>query len=465
MWFRRDLRLADHPALTHAVAQGRPVIPVFLYDDVAQEQGAASRMRLGMSVASLSADLAALGSRLILRRGNALENLRALIRETGAGAVVWSRLYDPISKARDIDVKSALKMDGIEATSFVGHLLFEPWTVETKTGGFYRVYSPMYKSIKDRDVPDALSAPTRIPAPGVWPDSDVLVAWQMGADMRRGHDIVAQYCVVGERAAYDRLDRFIARAVDGYKENRDFPSRPATSGLSENMTYGEISPRVMWHAGQRARRAGAAGAEHFVKEVVWREFAYHLVHHTPHIMTQSWRDGWDNFAWSTDASEPKFVAWKQGRTGIAFVDAAMRELYVTGIMHNRSRMIVASYLTKHLMTHWKLGHAWFDDCLIDWDPASNAMGWQWAAGCGPDASPYFRVFNPVTQLDKFDADRAYASRWIAEGYNNPHDDALSFFNAVPKTWGLNPSDPYPKPIVAADVGRKIALAAYANRSF
>ena len=201
-----------------------------------------------------------------------------------------------------------------------------------------------------------------------------------------------------------------------------------------------------------------------MKELVWREFAYHLMHHTPHILDRNWKEDWDAFPWNTDETE-QVTAWKQGRTGIQFVDAAMREMYVTGRMHNRGRMIVASYLCKHLMTHWKVGQAWFDDCLIDWDPASNAMGWQWSAGSGPDATPYFRVFNPVTQLDKFDKNRDYVSRWIAEGRRNPADEALSYFDAIPRSWPLSPSDTYPAPVVPADEGRKRALSAYENRNF
>ena len=209
---------------------------------------------------------------------------------------------------------------------------------------------------------------------------------------------------------------------------------------------------------------GARGAEHFLKEVVWREFAYHLVWHTPHILTRNWREGWDAFPWDSEESD-NVLAWKQGRTGIKFVDAAMREMYVSGTMHNRARMIVASYLTKHLMAHWQIGQRWFEDCLIDWDPASNAMGWQWTAGCGPDAAPYFRIFNPETQLEKFDADGAYQVQWLAEGRAHPSDTALSYFDAVPESWGLLPSDPYPEPIVALDVGRNRALAAYEARDF
>ena len=464
LWFRRDLRLADHPALAEAVASGGPVIPLFIHDETVEALGAAPKMRMGMSIRSLAEDLEAAGSRLILRRGKALEVLRALIEETEAKAVYWSRLYDPASRERDEPVKAALKEDGLEARSFAGHLLFEPWTVETGDGGYYKVYTPMWKNVRDREVSEALAAPGKIPAPDDWPDSDSLDDWKMADAMRRGADVVASHCVVGEARARDRLERFITEKLECYKEDRDFPGLDATSGLSENLTYGEISPRVLWHAGWKAVQEGKAGAEHFLKEVVWREFAYHLVHHTPRIMDQNWREGWDAFPWQSDETE-EVRAWKQGRTGIAFVDAAMREMYVTGTMHNRGRMIVASYLTKHLMTHWRVGQAWFDDCLIDWDPAANAMGWQWTAGSGPDAAPYFRVFNPVTQLEKFDRFGEYERRWIAEGHEKPTKTALSYFDAIPKAWGLSPDDAYPEPIVTAEEGRKRALEAYEARGF
>lgn len=465
LWFRRDLRLGDHEALTAACESGRPVIPVFIHDEVVAGQGAAPRFRLGLSARSLAKGLEARGSRLILRRGKALEVLRDLIEDTGAGSVWWSRLYDPDSKDRDMAVKAALKDDGVDARSFAGHLLFEPWTVETKTGGFYKVYTPMWKAVRDRDVPADLPAPSHVPAPDSWPATDELGDWAMDADMKRGADIVRAHCTVGEDAASQRLATFMAHRVDDYHTNRDLPHVDGTSGLSENLTYGEISPRRCWHAGQRALDDGKGGAETFLKELVWREFAYHLAHHTPRITTANWREDWDAFPWNEDERTAEVKAWKQGRTGIKFVDAAMRELYVTGTMHNRGRMIVASYLTKHLMCHWRIGQKWFEHCLIDWDPASNAMGWQWSAGSGPDATPYFRVFNPETQIDKFDPQGEYTRAWIAEGQDNPPDTALAYFDAIPESWGMLPGDSYPDPIVRADEGRKRALAAYENRDF
>jgi deoxyribodipyrimidine photo-lyase len=211
---------------------------------------------------------------------------------------------------------------------------------------------------------------------------------------------------------------------------------------------------------------GKKGAEGFLQELVWRDFAYHLVYHTPRIVDRNWREDWDAFPWNEDAGRDDVVAWQRGRTGMAIVDAAMRELYVTGRMHNRARMLVASYLTKHLLSHWKIGLDWFEEHLVDWDPASNAMGWQWSAGSGPDATPYFRVFNPETQAEKFDANGTYRRRWVAEISASPPETALSYFEAIPESWDMSPDDPYPeRPVVDASEGRKRALAAYENRNF
>lgn len=464
VWFRRDLRLSDHAALSAACASGGAVVPVFIHDENVGSLGAAPKWRLGLGLEYLDQNLRECGSKLIFRKGPADLVLGDLIAETGATSVMWSRLYDPQSTERDSVIKAALKADGIDARSFGGHLMFEPWTTQTKTGGFYKVYTPFWNNVKMRGVDAPLPAPKSISAPDVWPATEDLAGWDMGAAMRRGADIVRPHIRLGEQAAQDRLALFIDEWVADYVKNRDLPWTDGTSNLSENLALGEISPHQCWHAGQRALHEGKAGAEVFLKELVWREFAYHLMHHTPRILDQNWKEGWDAFPWNRDDTA-EVIAWKQGRTGIPFVDAAMRELYVTGRMHNRGRMIVASYLTKHLMTDWKVGQKWFEECLTDWDPASNAMGWQWSAGSGPDATPYFRVFNPVTQLDKFDKNRDYVDRWIAEGHTNPHKDALSFFAAVPASWTLSPDAKYPQPVVTPQEGRKRALSAYETRSF
>jgi len=466
IWLRRDLRLSDHPALHAAAQTGRPVIPVFILDAQYAALGAAPKFRMGLGLEHFGQTLVDKGSRLVLRRSqNALDALQDLIAQTGAGAVYWSRQYDPDAVARDTAVKAALKEQGLEARSFGGHLMFEPWTVETKTGGYYKVYTPFWRSVKDRDVDAPLPAPAVLAAPDNWPASDNLADWQMDAAMQRGADVLRPFVQLGEKAAQSRLGAFLAHKVADYNTNRDLPSVDGTSNLSENLALGEISPHQCWHAGQRALHEGKAGAEVFLKELVWREFAYHLMHHTPRILTHNWREEWEGFSWNEDERLAEVKAWKQGRTGIPFVDAAMREMYVTGRMHNRGRMIVASYLTKHLLCHWRIGQKWFEECLIDWDPASNAMGWQWSAGSGPDATPYFRVFNPVTQLDKFDKKHAYADRWIAEGRSDPHKDALSYFDAIPHQWHMAASDSYPDAIVDVAEGRKRALNAYENKGF
>ncbi|MGF1500500.1 MAG: cryptochrome/photolyase family protein [Paracoccaceae bacterium] len=463
LWLRRDLRLGDHPGWEAALAGEGPVIPVYVLDPVAEAAyGAAGRWRLGQSLAALAQALGDRKSRLVLRRGDALGALRDLIAETGARRVVWSRLYDGAARARDTEVKAALKSDGVEAVSVNGSLLFEPWTVETKTGGFYKVYTPFWKAVRGAELAEPLPAPRDLRPPETWPASDRLEDWSMGAGMDRGAAVVAPHALIGERAAEGRLGHFCAELIGGYKAGRDRMDLDATSRLSQCFATGELSPRTAWHAGRRAleRLSGdaATGAETFLQEIVWREFAYHLIYHTPHIETENWRPEWDDFPWAEDSAEAE--RWRRGMTGIEIVDAAMREMYVTGTMHNRGRMLVASFLTKHLLVDWRVGERWFRACLIDWDPASNAMGWQWSAGSGPDATPYFRVFNPDTQAQKFDPRRAYRDRFLAEGRARPHPDALSFFEAVPRSWGLSPDQPYPEPVIGLAEGRKRALDAY-----
>ncbi len=458
VWIRRDLRLTDHAPLAEAASHGAPVIPVFIADDHVIQLGAAPKWRFGLGIEAFRESLRSIGSDLVLRSGNALIQMEKLIRETGAEKVFWQRAYIPEQVERDKRIKAKLNAMGIKARSFPGHLLFEPWIVETKTGGFYKVFTPMWNTVRDREVGPPLPTVQNLKAPKSWPVSDDLADWQLGRAMNRGAVVVGRHVKVGEAAAGDRIDRFFDGPISKYKQDRDFPSIEATSRLSENLTYGEISPKQMWNAGKCALQAGAAGAETFLKELVWREFAYHLAWNTPHILTRNWKLDWDRFPWKTDGSQ--IERWQQGRTGEPFVDAAMRELYITGTMHNRARMIVASYLTKNLLTHWQVGQKWFEQCLVDWDPASNAMGWQWAAGCGPDAAPYFRVFNPSTQLEKFDKTGAYPAKFLAETSQASGETAASFFDAVPRSWDLSPKDKYPEPMISLADGRARALAAY-----
>ena len=459
VWFRRDLRLADHPALA-AAAEAGPVIPVFILDPETEATGAAHRWRLERSLERLTAGLHRRHARLILRRGDALETIRALVRETGAQAVHWSRLYDPAATDRDAAVKAALKAEGVAARSFNGSLLFEPWEVETGSGGFYKVYTPYWKAVRGREVAAPIDVP-RLTLPEAWPESLELSALGLGRDMGRGAEVVARYVEAGEDAARARLEAFLDGPVADYAEARDRLDRDGTSRLSHHFAVGELSPRQAWAAAEPLREgANAEGAEGFLQELVWREFAYHLLFHTPQLATRNWREEWDAFPWREDNDDAE--AWKRGRTGQPLVDAAMRELYVTGYMHNRMRMLTASFLTKHLMTHWRVGEAWFREHLVDWDPASNAMGWQWAAGSGPDAAPFFRIFNPATQAEKFDPNGTYRRRWLAELSADPGPDARAFHEACPPSWGLSPGDGLPAPRVDLKRGRARALEAYSD---
>lgn len=463
VWFRRDLRLADHPALNAACTGDRPVIAVFILDPETRALGAAAQWRLGQGLEAFARMLAARGSRLILRRGAALAVLRDLIAQTGAGAVFWTRAHDPATMARDHALKAALQGAGIEARSHPGHLLFEPWDVATAQGTPFRVFTPMWRAVRGREVAPPLPEPRRIPAPAHWPDSDPLDSWHLGAGVARGGAVLARHCRPGAVAAQARLAGFVEQDLGGYAENRDRPDRDATSGLSEYLALGEIGVNRCWHAAMAARDAGNKGAEPFLRQLVWREFAWHLLFHFPTMATDNWRPEWDGFPWRDDTDSAAVRAWRQGRTGVALVDAGLRQMYVSGRMHNRARMVVASYLTKHLMTHWRIGLDWFADCLTDWDPACNALGWQWVAGSGPDAAPYFRIFNPDTQAVKFDPSGDYRRRWLAEGQSRPPDSAASYFAAVPRHWRLDPKAARPDPVVGLAEGRAAALAAWAGR--
>ncbi len=461
-WIRRDLRLADNPALSWAAEREGPVIPVFVHDDLVEGMGAAPRWRLGQGLAHLARTLEGIGSRLVLRRGDAAVVLPSLAQEAGAGALAFNRLFPHPERQRDAAAVEALEAAGVKVRAEQGHLLFDPDDVRTGTGGIYKVYTPFWKNVRTRDPGAPAPPPPELPAPATWPDGDALEEWGMGRAMNRGAAVVGRHARVGEAAAREALDRFLEKGLTGYARSRDeLARRDGSTKLSENLTLGEIGPRTCWAAASAEMERGNPGAETLLKEIVWRDFAHHLAWHTPELTEGHWRAGWDRFPWRGDT--PQAEAWRRGRTGVQVVDAAMREMYVTGTMHNRARMIAASYLVKHLLTDWRLGAAWFEDCLIDHDPASNAMGWQWVAGSGPDASPFFRIFNPETQAEKFDPKRAYRHHWIAEGQAEPSEDALSYFEAVPRSWGMLPGDDYPsEPVVGLAEGRQRALDAFAE---
>ena len=445
-WVRRDFRLTDNRALAAAVEAG-PVVPAFVLDPETESLGAAAKWRLGRAIADFRERLRAQGSDLVLRRGPAPETLLALAREAEARAVHWSRLYTPEAVSRDKKVRACLQGCGIAAEGHRGHLLNEPGAVATAAGGPYRVFTPFWNAIGPRGAEAPLRAPGRIDPPDAWPQSARLDDWALGGAMDRGADVVARHVRVGEEAAAARLHSFVDAALACYAEGRERPDRDGSSRLSEALTWGEISPRTIWHAAE-----GARGADTLLRELGWREFAAHVLWHFPDLATRHWRREWDDFPWRPDNADAE--RWRRGLTGEPMVDAGMRQMFATGTMHNRVRMLVASYLTKHLLTDWRVGLGWFEECLTDWDPASNALNWQWVAGSGPDAAPFFRVFSPERQAKKFDPDGAYRRHWL-EGAG-----AEEFLAAVPRSWGLGAGDYPPTPVIAHAEGRRRALAAY-----
>lgn len=466
LWFRQDLRLADNPALTHAAETGQPVIPVYILDQgpAALPMGAASRWWLDKSLRALDAALQDRGSRLILRRGDSEAELRRLIKESGADAVFMNRRFEPDAFARDADIAHALKADGIACKGWNGTLLARPGSVLNGSGQPYKVFTPFLRALLAAAVPPSpAAAPSQVTAAAATPASDDIDAWALHParpDWSGGFDWTP-----GEAGADAALSAFVKRGLKTYGAGRDIPAEPATSRLSPHLHFGEISP---WRAIAAARSAvdsghvPAAEAEKFVAEIGWREFSAHLLHAFPQITDTAFRPEYDAMPWRKDPAG--LEAWRRGRTGYPVVDAGMRELWTTGFMHNRVRMIVASFLVKHLLIDWREGEAWFRDTLVDADLASNVQNWQWVAGSGADASPYFRIFNPVTQGRKFDADGRYVRRWVPELRRVPDRWLHAPWTAQPEVLrdaGVRLGSDYPRPIVDHDAARRRALDALA----
>jgi len=417
LWFRQDLRLADNPALA-AAAKAGPVLPVFILDDETPGQwkpGGASRWWLHHSLEALAADLRKLGSDLILRRGPAAKVITSLLKETGAAAVFWNRQYEPWAIARDTRIKDSLKTAGIRAESFNASLLREPWEMKTGAGGPYRVFSPFWRAAREQlGSVDPVARPKAIPTPATWPASDRLASWKLLPTSPDWSTGFTPHWTPGEHGARKRLDAFLAGALSGYATQRDRPDIEATSRLSPHLHFGDIGPRQVWKAAIAAAqsRGQETNTDKFLAELGWREFSYHLLYHFPHLPERNYKESFDAFPW--DDSEANFRKWCRGQTGYPIVDAGMRELWTTGFMHNRVRMVAASFLIKHLLIPWQKGEEWFWDTLVDADLASNSASWQWVAGSGADAAPYFRIFNPVMQGEKFDPDGAYVRKWVPE---------------------------------------------------
>jgi len=464
VWFRKDLRLADNPALSAAARTGRPVIALYIFDDETPggwKLGGAARWWLHRSLQALGESLSKRGGVLILRRGRAADVIEALIRESGACGVYWNRCYEPHAIARDTRIKETLSGRDLDVQSFNGSLLFEPWTIQTKQGGFYKVYTRFWHACRDRgDPPAPLSAPGEFRAVDGAIESDALADWGLLPTTPDWAGGLRARWQPGEAGAMTRLQDFLGAGLDDYKDRRDFPADPVTSNLSPHLQMGDISPRQIWH--ETLRQTGwSEGGEKFLKEVVWREFAYHVFYHLPSLPDAPMYARFAEFPWADD--DDMLRCWQQGRTGYPMVDAGMRELWQTGHMHNRVRMITASFLVKHLLLPWQTGEAWFWDTLVDADLAVNAFSWQWVAGCGADAAPYFRIFNPITQGKKFDPDGAYIRTYVPEIAKLPDKYLFAPWEApddVLRAAGIVIGETYPKPVVDHKKARERALAAF-----
>ncbi len=463
VWFRQDLRLADNPALAQAAQQG-DVVPVFILDEAealgaSPALGGAGRWWLHHSLKALGDDLGG----LVLLCGDPAEQLARIIEATGATAVYWNRCYEPHAIERDTGIKAKLGERGIEAKSFKAALLHEPWELETKTGGPFKVYSPFWRAALTREIGAPLPRPTEIKLAncGLGESLEGFDLLPTSPNWAEGWEDLWQ---PGEEGARDRLEEFLEEGLKGYGTLRNRPDLPNVSRLSPHLHFGEISPRQIWARTrffEEDRPEVSKDAGKFLSEVGWREFSYHLLYHFPTLPEKNWRPAFDNYPWRESAADLK--AWQRGMTGYPIVDAGMRELWQTGYMHNRVRMVVASFLIKHLRLHWKHGEAWFRDTLLDADLANNSASWQWVAGSGADAAPYFRIFNPMTQGSKFDPDGIYVRQFCPELSKLDNKAIHAPFELTEielAAAGIKLGRDYPKPIVDHAQARAAALAGY-----
>jgi deoxyribodipyrimidine photo-lyase len=466
LWFRRDLRLRDNPSVVAAVRSGRPVIPLFILElqSAARSPGAASLWWLDKSLKSLGADLAALGSRLVLRQGDAGAILAELVADTGAELLIYSRVYEAKVAARDAALAAELAGSGVETQVHTASLLLEPGRVRTGAGQPYSVFTPFWRAGRPQIGAIALAdAPTSLQAPTAWPALEALEDWALHPSAPDWSSDFADW-TPGEAGAQRHLHRLLDETVASYADARDRPGVEGTSRLSPHLAWGEIGPRQVFAAVEalEARAPKLAGsADKFLAELGWREFNYNILAQHPQLATQNLKRAFDAFPWRR--APDHLDAWRQGQTGYPIVDAGMRQLWRTGWMHNRVRMIAASFLIKHLLIDWREGEAWFWDTLVDADPASNPGGWQWVAGSGADAAPFFRIFNPITQGEKFDPDGAYVRRWVPELARLPAAAIHAPWTASPielAAAGVRLGETYPEPIVDHAMARSRALEAF-----
>jgi len=420
VWFRMDLRLSDNPALYAAAESGREILPVFIWapdEEGDWPPGAASRWWLHRSLRSLDAELHRRGSGLIIRRGPSLEALRSIIKESGAKCVFWNRRIEPALRSRDAGIRVALEAGGIHVETCNSTLLYNPEEVRNKSGGPFKVFTPFWKACSPAAPFLVIDTPS---CTWVRKRPETLALDALGLEPSHGWaEGFGKYWIPGEEGARKKLQDFMENAIDDYVDSRDFPSAEGTSQLSPHLHFGEISPRQVESACIRKR--GNAARE-FLRQLGWREFAHHLLYHFPETTKSPLRPRFERFPWRKDPLNLK--KWQQGRTGFPIVDAGMRQLWATGWMHNRVRMIAGSFLVKDLMITWLEGARWFWDTLVDADLANNTLGWQWVAGCGGDAAPYFRIFNPETQALKYDPEKTYMLRWISELKSSEYPDPV-----------------------------------------
>ena len=455
VWFRQDLRLADNAAFIEACTRHQFVIPLYIYDEKNSSLGAAQSWWLHHSLTALGNALTHLGLKLVLHKGNPLDIILALVKNQGVDAVYWSRRYEPTAIRCDKKIKATLLEKGIDVQSSNGSLLHEPWTIKNQSGDFFKVFTPYWRQCRQ-----ALHIPqgqvlTHRPQ-GMDIQSDNLQEWHLLPILNWAAQFPV-YWIPGEAGAQYKLQEFIHQHLTGYKKNRDYPIKNATSRLSPHLHFGEISPWAILREIELVKLdpgCDLASVEHFLSELGWREFSMYLLYHFPTLPSENFRDKFDAFPWQND--EKLLARWQKGLTGYPIVDAGMRELWATGYMHNRVRMIVASFLTKGLFVDWRLGADWFLDTLVDADLANNSASWQWVAGCGADAAPYFRIFNPVLQSQKFDPEGEYIRQWVPELSNVKKQYIHAPWEHVDSK--LNTT--YPKPMINHSEARVKALSFY-----
>ncbi|WP_249781182.1 deoxyribodipyrimidine photo-lyase [Bradyrhizobium sp. BR 10261] len=459
--------MSDHPALHAAARSGAPVICLYVLDEAAARAlGGAARWWLAQSLRALDADIAAHGGSLVLRKGSAARVITEVARETGAGAVHWNEIAQAPHQLVEKQLETALARLGVDSQSFPGDLLVQPSAIRNKEGRGLRVFTPFWRRVLSLGAPPKpLPAPKEL-RPGPKIASDRLESWQLEPSTPDWAGGLRESWTPGEASARARLRDFLKHTVHTYAGDRDRPDRRSTSGLSPHLRFGELSPRQIWHAARFAAAENpgiGSGIDKFLSELGWREFCRHLLHDHPNLATENLQTNFDDFPWKAD--KKALAAWQRGCTGYPIVDAGMRELWHTGVMHNRVRMVVASFLVKHLLNDWRDGEAWFWDTLVDADAGSNPANWQWVAGCGADAAPYFRVFNPVLQGEKFDPEGTYVRRWLPELKDMPAKLIHQPWQATPielASAGVTLGKTYPQPLIDHARGRERALAAYAK---